>query len=172
MQPVMIVTGGSRGIGAATARLAAARGYRVALSYRDNREAADAVVTEIARSGGEAIAVAADVSCERDVARLFDSVDRALGPVAVLVNNAGILERQCRVEAMDAARLARVLARKGAAMRGLQTAHGRCEAAESLYEQARQARAEQQEKARIALEQSLFFLSRGNGAARRRGDRG
>ncbi|TFH86910.1 SDR family oxidoreductase [Billgrantia azerbaijanica] len=110
MQPVMIVTGGSRGIGAATARLAVARGYRVALSYRDSREAADAVVTEIARGGGEAIAVAADVSRECDVVRLFDSVDRALGPVAVLVNNAGILERQCRVEAMDAARLARVLA--------------------------------------------------------------
>ncbi|MDR5907068.1 SDR family oxidoreductase [Franzmannia qiaohouensis] len=110
MGKVMIVTGGSRGIGAATARLAAAAGYRVCLSYRDNREAADEVAATIAREGGEAIAVAADVSVERDVMRLFDTVDHALGRVEVLVNNAGILAPQCRVEAMDAERLARVLA--------------------------------------------------------------
>ncbi|MBD3896538.1 SDR family oxidoreductase [Halomonas sp. ML-15] len=110
MRKVMIITGGSRGIGAATARLAAAAGYRVCVSYRDNREAADEVAAAIAREGGEAIAVAADVGVERDVVRLFDTVDHALGPVEVLVNNAGMLEHQCRVEAMDAARLARVLA--------------------------------------------------------------
>lgn len=110
MSRVMIVTGGSRGIGAATAKLAASRGYRLCLTYRDNREAADEVVAEILHHGGEAIAVAADVASERDVMRLFDCVDRTLGSVEVLVNNAGMLAPQCRVEAMDAERLARVLA--------------------------------------------------------------
>jgi NAD(P)-dependent dehydrogenase (short-subunit alcohol dehydrogenase family) len=110
----MLVTGGSRGIGAATARLAAARGYAVAISYRSNRAAADAVVDEITHAGGAAIAVAADVSVEADVVRLFREADEALGkthgPLCALVNNAGILERQMRVEQMDAARLARVFA--------------------------------------------------------------
>ncbi|MFY0989743.1 SDR family oxidoreductase [Halomonas sp. C05BenzN] len=110
MHEVMIITGGSRGIGAATAKLAARKGYRVCLTYRGNRQAADEVVAEITRDGGEAIALAADVSVERDVVGLFESVDRALGPVGVLVNNAGILETRSRVEAMDAERLARVLA--------------------------------------------------------------
>lgn len=107
---VMIVTGGSRGIGAATAMLGAAAGYRICLSYRNDRRAADDVVAAIARAGGQAMAVAADVSVESDVLRLFEDVDRQLGAVDVLVNNAGILETQCRVEAMDAARLSRVLA--------------------------------------------------------------
>jgi NAD(P)-dependent dehydrogenase (short-subunit alcohol dehydrogenase family) len=107
---VAIVTGASRGIGAATARLAAARGYAVCVNYRARRDAADAVVAEIAAAGGRAIAVGADVAREAEVVRLFETCDRELGRPAALVNNAGILETQMRVEAMDAARLQRVLA--------------------------------------------------------------
>jgi NAD(P)-dependent dehydrogenase (short-subunit alcohol dehydrogenase family) len=110
MSKVILITGGGRGIGAATARLAAGQGYAVCVNYRQNRSTADAVVTAIERAGGRAIAVAADVSVEADVVKLFATVDRALGPVTALVNNAGILERQMRVEEMDAARLARVFA--------------------------------------------------------------
>jgi NAD(P)-dependent dehydrogenase (short-subunit alcohol dehydrogenase family) len=107
---VMVITGGSRGIGAATASLAAAQGYAVCINYLHNRAAADAVVNAINTGGGEAIAVQADVASEADVVRLFETVDRGLGRVTALVNNAGILERQMRVEDMDAARLNRVLA--------------------------------------------------------------
>lgn len=108
MSKIMIVTGGSRGIGAATARMAAASGYAVCLGYLRNREAADAVVDEIGSSGGMAIAVAADVSVESDVVRLFERVDSELGTVSALVNNAATLERRMRVEEMDAGRLGRV----------------------------------------------------------------
>ena len=110
MEKVMLVTGASRGIGAATARLAAARGYAVGVNYLRNRSAADALVTEIARAGGRALALQADVSDEGEVARLFDDLQRSLGPVAVLVNNAGILERQMRLEDMTLERFERVLA--------------------------------------------------------------
>jgi NAD(P)-dependent dehydrogenase (short-subunit alcohol dehydrogenase family) len=110
MDRVVMVTGGSRGIGAATARLAASRGYAVALTYRDNRAAAEQVVESIAGAGGRAIALQMDVAEESDIVRAFADVDRTLGPVTALVNNAGILERQTRVEDMDAGRLARVLA--------------------------------------------------------------
>jgi NAD(P)-dependent dehydrogenase (short-subunit alcohol dehydrogenase family) len=110
MKKVLIVTGGSRGIGAATARLAAQRGYAVCVNYARNKEAADAVAGEIVGAGGEAIAVCADISQEAEVVRLFESVDRALGPLTALVNNAGILEHRCRVEDMDAGRLNRVFA--------------------------------------------------------------
>jgi NAD(P)-dependent dehydrogenase (short-subunit alcohol dehydrogenase family) len=107
---ILVVTGGSRGIGAAIARLAAARGYAVCLSYLQQRAAAAAVVASIEARGGTAMAVRADVSVEADVMRLFAQVDAALGRLSALVNNAGILERQMRVEAMDAERIARVLA--------------------------------------------------------------
>jgi NAD(P)-dependent dehydrogenase (short-subunit alcohol dehydrogenase family) len=110
MDKVMIVTGGGRGIGAATALLAAQRGYAVAVNYQKNREAADGVVRKIEKSKGKAIAVAADVSQETDVVRLFETVDRALGRVSALVNNAGIVDRGTRVEGMDAARIARMFA--------------------------------------------------------------
>ena len=110
MKQVMLVTGGSRGIGAATARLGAARGYAVCINYRQNEAAARALVQEITGAGGDAVAVAGDVGSEADVVRLFAEVDRALGPITALVNNAGILERQMRVEHMDAGRLGRVLA--------------------------------------------------------------
>ena len=102
---VMIVTGGGRGIGAATARLAAQRGYAVCVNYLRNGPAAEKLVTEI---GGGAIAVAGDVSSETDVMRLFETVDAKLGRLSALVNNAGIVSRQSRVEAMDAARLQRM----------------------------------------------------------------
>ncbi len=108
MGQVIIITGGSRGIGAATARLAAQRGYVVCINYRQNHQAAGAVVRAIEDAGGHAIAVAADVAVESEVARLFETVDDRLGPVTALVNNAGILERQMRVEDMDAARLNRI----------------------------------------------------------------
>jgi NAD(P)-dependent dehydrogenase (short-subunit alcohol dehydrogenase family) len=106
----MIVTGASRGIGAATARLAAERGYAVAVNYRGDRTAAEAVVAEIAAAGGKAVAIAADVAREADVARLFDEAQAKLGYVTALVNNAGILERQTRLDDMDAARFERVFA--------------------------------------------------------------
>jgi NAD(P)-dependent dehydrogenase (short-subunit alcohol dehydrogenase family) len=105
---VIIITGGSRGIGAATARLAAARGYAVCLSYLKNRAAADAMVQELRAGGAEAMAVAADVAQEADVVRLFAEVDRTFGPVNALVNNAGVLEQQMRVDEMSAARLAHI----------------------------------------------------------------
>ncbi len=104
------MTGGGRGIGAATARLAAERGYTVCVNYRANRAAADAVVADIASRGGRAIAVQADVASEADVVRLFATVDAKLGPVTALVNNAGILETQTRVERIDAGRLSRIFA--------------------------------------------------------------
>jgi len=107
---VLVITGGSRGIGAATARLAAQRGYAVCVNYVSNRAAADAVVADIARGGGKAIAVAADVSSEPDVVRMFETVGQSLGRVTALVNNAGTLEKQMRLEQMDAARLTRAFA--------------------------------------------------------------
>jgi NAD(P)-dependent dehydrogenase (short-subunit alcohol dehydrogenase family) len=109
-QPVIVITGGSRGIGAATAQLAASRGYAVCISYHSRKDAADALVGAIAQAGGRALAVAADVASEQDVVRLFNAVDRELGPVAALVNNAGIFEQQMRVDEMDAARLNRIFA--------------------------------------------------------------
>jgi NAD(P)-dependent dehydrogenase (short-subunit alcohol dehydrogenase family) len=107
---VMVVTGGGRGIGAATARLAAQRGYAVCLSYLSDRASAEAVVQEIAGAGGRALAVGGDVADEGDVVRLFRECDRALGPLTALVNNAGTVLRQARVENMDAARLQRMFA--------------------------------------------------------------
>jgi NAD(P)-dependent dehydrogenase (short-subunit alcohol dehydrogenase family) len=129
---VLIVTGGSRGIGAATAKLAAQRGYAVCVNYRKNQAAAEAVVSEIQAAGGTALAVGADVAVEADVVRLFEAADGRLGPLAGLVNNAGILEKQTRVEAIDAARIDRVFATnvRGAficareAVRRLSTKHG------------------------------------------------
>lgn len=108
MDKVLIVTGGSRGIGAATALLASRRGYAVCVNYVRNRTAAETIVRQIEELGGKAIAAAADVSSEPDVIKLFEQVDKELGRVTALVNNAGILEFQMRVEQMDAARLNRI----------------------------------------------------------------
>lgn len=108
---VAIVTGGSRGIGAATALRLAGRGFDVCLSYRADAEAAR-TVTAACAAGGErrAIAVRADVSVERDVLALFERVDAELGPVGVLVNNAGIVAPASRVDELTVERLERVLA--------------------------------------------------------------
>lgn len=110
MDKVVLITGGGRGIGAATARLAAARGYAVCVNYRSNHDAASKVVADIEATGGRATAIAADVAVESDVVRLFRDCDRALGPLFALVNSAGIIERQMRVDEMDAGRLQRVFA--------------------------------------------------------------
>ena len=106
----MLITGGSRGIGAATATLAAAHGYSVGVNYVSNAAAACEVVDAIRSAGGRAESFQGDVASESDVVRIFEGVDRELGPLTALVNNAGILARQQRVEAMDAARLTRILA--------------------------------------------------------------
>ena len=109
MNKVILITGCSRGIGAATALLAAERGYAVCVNYLANQPAAQAVVAEITANGGSAIAVQADVSQEADVVGLFAAVDRQLGALSALVNNAGTLETQMRVDEMDAARINRLL---------------------------------------------------------------
>jgi NAD(P)-dependent dehydrogenase (short-subunit alcohol dehydrogenase family) len=110
MSKVLVVTGGGRGIGAATALLAAKRGYAVAVNYLQNSEAADRVVERIAKAGGKALAVAADVSVEEDVVAMFAETDRMLGRVTGLVNNAGIVDLRSRVEDMSAERIQRMLA--------------------------------------------------------------
>ncbi len=106
---VLIVTGGGRGIGAATARLAAREGYAVGVNYRADREAAQAVVADIEAGGGRALALAGDVAREADVIALFDAVARELGPVTALVNNAGITGSAGRLENVSVDTLRRVL---------------------------------------------------------------
>ena len=110
MDRVVVVTGASRGIGAATARLAARRGYAVGVNYLRSRKEADEIVGSIRKEGGRAVAVQADVSSEADVVRLFDTFGRELGVLTALVNNAATLEPQMRLEAMDASRLHRIFA--------------------------------------------------------------
>lgn len=107
-QPIMLITGGSRGIGAATALLAAERGWQLALSYQSNAAAADAVVRQIRELGGTAVAFQADVGIEADVLRLFNAVDEQLGKPDVLINNAGMLEQQTRLDEMELDRWQRV----------------------------------------------------------------
>jgi NAD(P)-dependent dehydrogenase (short-subunit alcohol dehydrogenase family) len=132
MSKILLVTGGGRGIGAATARLAGARGYAVAVNYLHNQEAAEAVVRDIERGGGTAIAIQGDVAVEDDVLRLFATVDERLGRITALVNNAGILDRQVRLDEMQAARMQRIFATNifGAficareAVRRMSTRHG------------------------------------------------
>ena len=106
----MIVTGGGRGIGAATARLAASRGYAVCINYLRDRASAESVVQDIRADGGSAIAVAGDVALEKDVIHLFEACDRSLGPLSALVNNAGIVATKSRVDALGADRLQRMFA--------------------------------------------------------------
>ena len=107
--PVMLITGGSRGIGAATALLAAQAGYAVAVNYHSNSLAADEVVRSIRESGGQAIALQADVSREDDVMAMFGRIDAKWGPLAALVNNAGVVDVSSRVDGMSVARLSRML---------------------------------------------------------------
>jgi NAD(P)-dependent dehydrogenase (short-subunit alcohol dehydrogenase family) len=110
MSDVMIVTGGSRGIGAATARIAGERGYAVCVNYRRDADAAQAVVADIEKAGGRAIAVAGDMSSEPDVINLFETSDAELGTLKVLVNNAGIVDTKGRVEDFTLERLQRMFA--------------------------------------------------------------
>jgi NAD(P)-dependent dehydrogenase (short-subunit alcohol dehydrogenase family) len=107
---VALITGASRGIGAATALLAARRGYQVCVNYLGNADAARRVVADIEGAGGRAIAVQGDVSVESDVVSVFETIDRELGLLTALINNAGMLEKQMRVEDMGAERLHRVFA--------------------------------------------------------------
>ncbi len=108
MSPIVLITGGSRGIGAATALLAAQQGYAVAVNYTTNSLAADAVVQTIRASGGTAITVQADVAMESQVLAMFEKVDAKLGPLCALVNNAGVVDVACRVDAMEVERLQRM----------------------------------------------------------------
>ena len=108
MDEVLIITGASRGIGAATARIAGRSGYVVCVNYLKNKAAAKQIVEEINADGGRALAVGADISREEEVVKLFCTVDDKLGKISALVNNAGILETQMRIEDMNAARLNRV----------------------------------------------------------------
>jgi NAD(P)-dependent dehydrogenase (short-subunit alcohol dehydrogenase family) len=110
MQKVLLITGASRGIGAAAARLAAARGWAVAVNYHRQRDAAQAVVDAIRADGGRAVALAGDVASEADVLRLFADTEAALGPLSALVNNAGVLAPQMPLADMDVARWQRMLA--------------------------------------------------------------
>lgn len=108
MSKVLLVTGGSRGIGAATARLAAQRGYTVCITYLHNQVAAETVVADITATGGRAVAFTADVSVESDVMHLFKHIDEQIGPLSALVNNTGILDQQMRVDQMDVTRLQQI----------------------------------------------------------------
>ncbi|MDX2315486.1 MAG: SDR family oxidoreductase [Gammaproteobacteria bacterium] len=110
MVEVAVVTGASRGIGAAVARLLGSHGYRVCVNYRAGREAADAVAADIVQAGGEALAVQADVADRDAVRRLFETVDDQLGPLTALVNNAGIHGPRGRVDALGLDALEEVLA--------------------------------------------------------------
>ncbi|RUW98685.1 SDR family NAD(P)-dependent oxidoreductase, partial [Mesorhizobium sp. M8A.F.Ca.ET.023.01.1.1] len=92
VQKVLLVTGGSRGIGAAICRLGAKAGYRVAVNYASNKAAADALVAEIKAGGGDAVAVRGDVGKETDIVAMFGAVDRAFGRLDAFVNNAGIVD--------------------------------------------------------------------------------
>ncbi|MDL0440936.1 SDR family oxidoreductase [Stutzerimonas frequens] len=109
MSRVMLITGASRGIGAATARQAAQQGYALCLNYHQRADAANAVLEQVRGLGVTAIAVQADVADETQVLHMFDVIDREFGRLDVLVNNAGMLEQQMRLEQMDAARWTRVL---------------------------------------------------------------
>ena len=129
---LVFITGGGRGIGAACARLAARQGYRVCINYVRDQASAALVVAAIESEGGAALALQGDVALEVDVVRMFAQIDERFGRLDALVNNAGILQRQMRVEQMDAARLNSVMATNVTgsflcareAVRRMSTAHG------------------------------------------------
>lgn len=107
---IALVTGGSRGIGRATAILLAQSGYKVVVNYQRNKIAADEVISTIRAQGGEALAIKADVADELQVMAMFAEIDSAYGPVTALVNNAGILFGQSAIENLTAERINRVMA--------------------------------------------------------------
>ncbi len=107
--PVALITGSSRGIGAATARRLAADGYRICINYRADAAAAAAVLEDVLAAGSEGIVVQADVGEEADVMRLYETLDAEFGSLSVLVNNAGILMRQSTISGLDAARVTSIL---------------------------------------------------------------
>lgn len=108
MNPIVLITGGSRGIGAATALLAASRGYGVAVNYHTNLSAAEEVVWKIRTSGGDALAVQANIADEAQVVAMFEKIDVKLGRLTALVNNAAVVDVGARVDAMNMARLRRM----------------------------------------------------------------
>jgi len=108
--PLILITGGSRGVGAATARLAAARGYDVAISYVANESAALAVVADAQALGRSALAVRADSADPQQVCDLFTAIDHSFGRIDVLVNNAGMLAHQSRLEDLGFERMQRIFA--------------------------------------------------------------
>jgi NAD(P)-dependent dehydrogenase (short-subunit alcohol dehydrogenase family) len=132
MANTLVITGGSRGIGAATAKLAARHGFAVCVGYRSDAEAAEGVVAEIRAAGGNAIAVMVDVSKEEDVIALFERAERSLGPIVGLVNNAAMVAGHSRVEEISHARLQRIFAVNAIgpflcsreAVRRMSTSHG------------------------------------------------
>ncbi|WP_353181785.1 SDR family oxidoreductase [Parapedobacter lycopersici] len=105
----ILITGASRGIGAATALLAARQGYAVSINYHKNRSAAEAVAEQIIHNGGRAVAIHADITREPDILRLFSETERQLGTIYALVNNAGILEQQMRLEHLTMERMERIV---------------------------------------------------------------
>lgn len=130
--PVLLVTGGSRGIGAAACLVAARHGWRVAVNYASNETAANAVVSEIEKAGGQAIAVKGDVGSAADIVSMFEAVDKYFGRLDGLVNNAGIVDYIARVDEMSAERLERMMRINvtgsmlcaGQAVRRMSTRHG------------------------------------------------
>ena len=109
MEKVIVITGASRGIGAATALLAARQGYRICINYHTNDQAAENILDQVRAQGAEAITVRADTSVEDEIIQLFQRVDEELGPVTALVNNAGTIGQQSRVEDMSEFRLLKVM---------------------------------------------------------------
>src|SRR5581483_3888183 len=109
MAPVLLVTGGSRGIGAAVARLAGEHGYHVGVNYKRDEKAANAVVAQIEKAGGKAVALRGDMSVEADVERVFKDMDSKLGPLTHLVYNSGIVGKPSRVEAVETKTLREVI---------------------------------------------------------------
>jgi NAD(P)-dependent dehydrogenase (short-subunit alcohol dehydrogenase family) len=108
-RPVLLVTGGSRGIGAAVSRLAAMRGWRVAVNYATNRQAAEEVVAAVKASGSEALAIQADVGRPDDIVSMFGTLDHHFGRLDGLVNNAGIVDMPQRIDEMSAERVERMM---------------------------------------------------------------
>jgi NAD(P)-dependent dehydrogenase (short-subunit alcohol dehydrogenase family) len=110
MSGTLIVTGASRGIGAAIAKLAGARGFRVAVNFASSQAAAGEVVDDIVAAGGRAVAIGADIGSEPEIVRLFETAERELGPIQGLVNNAGVTGGFARVETVTAQALGKTFA--------------------------------------------------------------